>query len=404
MTIYFEVFPMPHRTWLRPLLAGALALTLAVSGAPALALDAPSVTFSAAPSLFQSQRYTFTMDAGTLTVTAELAPGMPAGLLLLTAVDDPDFRQPFQPGADGKINAALSLPAGQYVLNVLPNTWRGLTLSAPSLQVKEAPVVTLNTKPFADVTDGLTLQPAVQGADPNFPVFYTSLSGEHGEFVKNADGSYQPVTLSTAGLPDGLHIYAVAAVADGQLGIYSLPVLVDRADSFADLPKWHWARRYIEVGRHLGLINGRTTDRYEPAENVTRAEFAKLLACALQLADGPSPFADTQGHWAAGFVGALAARGIVNGDLVEGQRYFYPEQKISRQEAAAMLARAFRLEAGSSTPTFRDWNEVEPWAQGPVGALVERQWLSGFPDGTFQPKALLKRDQAAKLIGMTLGM
>ncbi|HWQ50713.1 MAG TPA: S-layer homology domain-containing protein [Terriglobales bacterium] len=90
------------------------------------------------------------------------------------------------------------------------------------------------------------------------------------------------------------------------------------------------------------ILSGRGDGRYDPEGSMTRAEFCKAVVCALGLTPAPdSRFSDVApDSWYAGYVGAAARYGIVNGvtDVT-----FAPARTITRQEAAAMLMRAAKL-------------------------------------------------------------
>ena len=81
-----------------------------------------------------------------------------------------------------------------------------------------------------------------------------------------------------------------------------------------------------------------SADRFAPAQQVTRAEFAAMLVRLLDLkAEGPAPFADVaSSKWYAKAVSAQS--GIVNGTSKDR---FTPDAPIKRQEMAAMLVRAY---------------------------------------------------------------
>ena len=89
-----------------------------------------------------------------------------------------------------------------------------------------------------------------------------------------------------------------------------------------------------------GVIDGMTPTTFEPAGNVTRAQFVKMLAL-LQSADvsayASGPFTDVPGDaWYARYVNWAAANAIVNGT---SETTFDPNAAISRQDMAVMLYR-----------------------------------------------------------------
>ncbi|HLO03436.1 MAG TPA: S-layer homology domain-containing protein [Symbiobacteriaceae bacterium] len=385
------------------LLAGAVAALLALPPAPALASTPTSITLPGLPSRYRAAVITLTMEAGALQIQATRAPGLQPGTLLLQGVDSPIEPLQLQAGADGVLHVTQPLPAGTYTLTITPAVWQGLTITGPDLQATTAiPQVSLSGPAYPNANEGVILNPTVSGASA---LLWNGPDGQAGTFTPS-DTAFEPLTLPTTSLADGLYLYTVLApnAESGNVGITLRPVLIDRQGTFPDMPTSHWARRWVEAAYYLGIVSGRPDGSFAPDANVTRAEFAKLLAATLGLQGGSAEFADIKGHWATSWIQSLGAAGIVKGDLIDGQRYFYPDRTISRQEAAAMVARAFARQSSGKTPTFTDWSEVEPWATEPVAALVGEGWLSGFPDGTFGPRRLLSRSQAAKLLGATFGM
>ena len=92
-------------------------------------------------------------------------------------------------------------------------------------------------------------------------------------------------------------------------------------DSFADVPRSHWAYRFIETILHNRVTSGCNTDpfSYCPASTLTRAEMAVLLLMA-EHGPGWAPPASTGtvftdvpiDHWAGAFIEQLAAEGITS--------------------------------------------------------------------------------------------
>ncbi len=96
-------------------------------------------------------------------------------------------------------------------------------------------------------------------------------------------------------------------------------------------------------------------------------------------------------------VAAAYALGIVQG---RGGGVFDPNALITRQEAAAMLCRAYKAcggeptELGAAEP-FADEGDVAPWAAEAVHALRSRDVLRGMEDGSFRPKGNFTVEQCA---------
>ncbi len=117
---------------------------------------------------------------------------------------------------------------------------------------------------------------------------------------------------------------------------------------------------------------------------------------AERTADGYSrvdPFRDD----ASPEVAAAFALGIVYG---RGGGVFDPNALITRQEAAAMLCRAYAAcgaeatELGAAQP-FADEEDISPWAAEAVHILRSRDVLRGLEDGRFDPKGSFTIQQCA---------
>ena len=86
--------------------------------------------------------------------------------------------------------------------------------------------------------------------------------------------------------------------------------LLDYEKTFADVPSSFWAAEVIGDLVAKRTIEGVSADRFAPAQQVTRAEFAAMLVRLLDLkAEGPAPFADVaSSKWYAKAVSACPVR------------------------------------------------------------------------------------------------
>ena len=115
-----------------------------------------------------------------------------------------------------------------------------------------------------------------------------------------------------------------------------------------------------------------------------------------------SRFNDLVGHWSAPFVEALAEKNLVKGFL-DGT--FQPDSQVTRAQFAALIAASFP-DAPATKPLVR-FSDVPAgfWATQAVRQAQTQGFISGFPDGTFRPNAPLTRVQAivALVNGLSLG-
>ncbi len=110
------------------------------------------------------------------------------------------------------------------------------------------------------------------------------------------------------------------------------------------------------------------------------------------------PFRDISGHWAGSSIVHLAGMQIVSG--YDGR--FNPDAGVTRAEFAAMIVKALGLAdqalvvKGSDTG-YRDVSSGH-WASGFVIIARELGIISGYPDGTFKPSAMIRRDEITSVL------
>lgn len=88
-----------------------------------------------------------------------------------------------------------------------------------------------------------------------------------------------------------------------------------------------------------GILVGDGSGNLRPDDPVTRGEFCKIVAEALELeaAGDANRFADMDGHWAKAYVEALSSRGLIHG-VTETE--FCPDDLLTYEQALAILTRA----------------------------------------------------------------
>ena len=139
-----------------------------------------------------------------------------------------------------------------------------------------------------------------------------------------------------------------------------------------------------------------------PAEEVTRGQFAALLARAfpgLVPDDAHDYFGDDDGSVHEAAVNGLAAAGIVSGC---GPRRYCPAQPMTRDQAATMLARAL---SGLAPPERDHFSDDDGTAHEiAINALAHNGIVSGCGPGRYCPAQPMRRDQAATLLARALDL
>ena len=172
---------------------------------------------------------------------------------------------------------------------------------------------------------------------------------------------------------------------------------------FTDVAADRWSYTYIKQMYDAGVVSGMTPTTFEPAGDVTRAQFVTMLA-GLTKADvskyPATSFRDVpEGAWYAPYVNWALANGIVSGTSATT---FSPDAKITRQDMAVMLYQYTQrydvaLQQQTVTP-FTDESSISAYALPAVQALHRAGVISGMPDGSFQPFGTATREQACVVL------
>lgn len=189
------------------------------------------------------------------------------------------------------------------------------------------------------------------------------------------------------------------------------PVFRDEPfDAVTDVDPGYWGRddvtEIIEEGIMQGSQDPNNPDKslFRPADNITRAEFAIVIINALNVniintaeadvSTASTGFNDDNQipNWARDEVAKARELGIVEGD---DNGNFNPSNRISRAEIAAMIARAYDLEAeGFGGPAFADHDQIPDWAAESIDLVVAFGIMQGRDGNRFAPGAQAQRIEA----------
>ncbi|OME30856.1 S-layer protein [Paenibacillus odorifer] len=154
-----------------------------------------------------------------------------------------------------------------------------------------------------------------------------------------------------------------------------------------------WAYSAIETATVKGYIQG-NNGQVNPKAYITRAEFTKILVSALELdikSDKGITYKDVAlGDWFYPYVNAAHKAGLITGFNNE----FKPNDKITREQMAAIIVRALAIPATKPGTAIKDINTVSAWAKADVETVVATGLMLG-DDNQFKPKELVTREMAA---------
>lgn len=186
--------------------------------------------------------------------------------------------------------------------------------------------------------------------------------------------------------------------------------LVPGPSEFCDINDTDWFAFYIKELSYLGFITGYNDGCFRPANDITRAEFTKLVIEAAEYLDMFIPVAMSDAdiyysdvpsnEWYWHYINQASANGFVNG-YEDGT--FHPNAPISRAEAVQIIYNVYDswYEYDQSLQTanepFTDVNESD-WFYNAVNYAYTNDVVSGASPTTFEPNRNINRAEASKII------
>ncbi|WP_171638177.1 S-layer homology domain-containing protein [Paenibacillus plantarum] len=168
---------------------------------------------------------------------------------------------------------------------------------------------------------------------------------------------------------------------------------------FSDIAD-HWAEASIKQTAAMGIVSGYSDGTFKPNGEVTRAEFAVMLARMLKLQGNGAAleFNDKAsiGQWAKQGIAQAVQAGIVKG---YGDGSFRPNANISRTEMVTMIANALGIANNTkAATTFADDAEIPAWARAAVAATIEQGIVQGINGNKFSPNQTATRAEATVVL------
>ncbi len=161
----------------------------------------------------------------------------------------------------------------------------------------------------------------------------------------------------------------------------------------------NWAKDIILKLASKDIISGFDDETFRPSENVTRAEFIKMICAVMGFKSSEKDiFNDVKiNDWFYPYIGSAFDNRIITGD---GEN-FYPNNNISRQEAAVIVYRCISDKLSKETADFGDSAEIAEYASEAIGQLAANGIMQGT-ENLFRPSANLTRAESAALLNNIL--
>jgi len=177
--------------------------------------------------------------------------------------------------------------------------------------------------------------------------------------------------------------------------------------SYEDIQE-HWAKDYIEKLMAEDIVFGRENDRFNPDDEITRAEFAAFFSnIANKDVDVTGiNFTDVyESHPLNKYISNAVALKLISG-YADGT--FRPDSPITRQDAAVIIKRYYELDTKQNNyyidlSNYNDFNLISDYALDAVQFCVGRGIINGKTGRLIAPRENITRAETVVIIYRMLG-
>ncbi|MEJ8544141.1 S-layer homology domain-containing protein [Brevibacillus borstelensis] len=175
-------------------------------------------------------------------------------------------------------------------------------------------------------------------------------------------------------------------------------------NSFPDVVRHEFARDAIETLYSKGIMNSYSNSTFGTEMKISRGEFATMIVKALDLPINASPYSDNNNRvpseptftdvdrndpyrhwdWSYEYIETAARAGIIRG---KDARRFFPDDTLTREEAAIIISRALNLKTGTPEASkqalgkmFTDGDQTGHYAVASVLAVTKAKLMNGEPN------------------------
>ena len=237
-------------------------------------------------------------------------------------------------------------------------------------------------------------------------VFY----GDEGDVMSLMYGVYEnPEEIKVYNTADWKEITEISTEADEELQLsLSAASYLNNTELLSEEGMYKW-----EVEGDIGTITDGGIFTLAKTENadgkikVTTGSVTREIPVHISsYPQTPSPFADTDTHWARDIIAEMAANGIISGQEENGQMMFKPDNNMTRAEFASMISNYMGLDGVDYEGTALDFNDADTipqWAVPSVKAVYSEGIILGRvnDDKTvdFAPYDNITRAEAMTILG-----
>ncbi len=186
-------------------------------------------------------------------------------------------------------------------------------------------------------------------------------------------------------------------------------VLTVPAGAFSDVPKEYAFHDAIEYCVGKGILSGYGDGTFRPTEDVTRAQFCVMLVRAFYPGEAEKYDSWRSKGWYAPSAAVLNAHNAMHYGEQHWTQPSVMNGSISRSDMARFLANIMADKGytvseeakRAAQASIRDFDQIPANNQDAVRTVYALGIITGFPGGTFESSAVMKRGQAAVVIYRT---
>lgn len=180
--------------------------------------------------------------------------------------------------------------------------------------------------------------------------------------------------------------------------------------SFKDVSSTHWAKSVITQAVKDGYVNGHSDNTFKPADPVTRAEFASIVARAFDLTESEDTieFSDVQSDfWAQSSIEKATRMGVLK---PTADSKFSPKTAMTRTEMATWITNALVASHKGYESALSELKKtitpvVEYYKVGfseeenaRIALMVGTEIMSGDQNGKFNPNEKVTRAEMVSIL------
>ncbi|MCQ2978587.1 MAG: BspA family leucine-rich repeat surface protein [Clostridia bacterium] len=168
----------------------------------------------------------------------------------------------------------------------------------------------------------------------------------------------------------------------------------------------------VQTIAHESYIDGYNDKTFKPNNNMTRAEFSKIIASiSNNYSDSISNLSYNKKYqdmkddnkWYSNYVGYVTKENLMQGD----EKGFRPNDYITRAEVSRVLKNLFKINTMSNKEkeTLNKFgNELNnKWYKDDMVSLITNGIMNGYPDGTVKPTNNITRAEIVSLVNKLKG-